>query len=158
MNVRDRVGATLALLVLSACGGAGARPAASSGSWYADYDQAALAAKSQKKDLLVDFTGSDWCGWCMKLHDEVFSKPEFESEAQKRYVLVALDFPQGPEARARVPNPARNAELAAKYRIEGYPTVLALTPDGDVLAKMGYEPGGPRPWLDHLAVAAVARR
>ncbi len=119
--------------------------------WFADYDKAVLAAKEQKKDLLVDFTGSDWCGWCIKLHKEVFEQPEFESDAPKSYVLVALDYPHGDEAKAKVPNPARNDELQAKYGIDGFPTVLVLSPDGEVIARAGYEKGGAASWLAHLS-------
>ena len=62
--------------------------------WVADFDVAVKQAREQGKHLLVDFTGSDWCGWCIKLHDEVFAKEAFLKAAQEKYVLVALDFPR----------------------------------------------------------------
>jgi thioredoxin-related protein len=115
--------------------------------WFADFDQAVEAATAQKKDLLVDFTGSDWCGWCIKLHEEVFAHDSFVTGAQQHFVLVALDFPRGPAAKAKVPNAQRNQELAAKYGVQGFPTVLLMTPAGEVFGKTGYAPGGPEKYL-----------
>ncbi len=111
--------------------------------WYADFDKAAAVAKEQGKDLFVDFTGSDWCGWCIKLDDEVFRHEAFLKPAKEKFVLVALDFPNGEEAKAKVPNPERNAELQAKYGIAGFPTCLLMTADGVVFGRMGYQEGGP---------------
>ena len=118
--------------------------------WFADFDQATEAAKKEGKDLLVDFTGSDWCGWCHRLHDEVFGFDEFLTEVQKHYVLVALDFPKAEEVKAQVPNPERNAELKTKYGVRGYPTILLMTAEGEVYAQTGYQEGGVEPYLKYL--------
>jgi protein disulfide-isomerase len=126
--------------------------------WLSDFDKAVLVAKEQKKDLLVDFTGSDWCGWCIRLDKEVFATPEFEAEAPKSYVLVSLDFPRGAEAKAKVPRPERNQELQEQYGVQGFPTVLVLTADGEVLARSGYEEGGPKAWLAGVSSSASAGR
>ncbi len=123
-------------------------PAKSNDVWFADFDKAVEAATAQKKDLLVDFTGSDWCGWCIKLHEEVFAHDAFLQSAQKSFVLVALDFPNAEEIKAKVPNPKRNQELAQKYGVQGYPTVLLMTPAGDVFGKSGYAPGGPEKYAE----------
>lgn len=119
--------------------------------WLADFDKAVEAAKAQKKDILVDFTGSDWCGWCKKLHAEVFAQPEFVAEAPKSFILCALDFPRAPEIVAKVPNPARNAELQKKYGVRGFPTILVVNAEGQVLVQTGYRPGGAKPYLEHLS-------
>ncbi len=118
--------------------------------WVEDFDAAVALAKKENKDLFVDFTGSDWCGWCIKLNDEVFKHEEFLAAAKKNFVLVSLDFPRKPEAQAKVPNPQRNQELSQKYGIQGFPTILLMTPDGDVFGKTGYRPGGPTPYVEHL--------
>lgn len=115
--------------------------------WIADFDKAVEVATAQKKDLLVDFTGSDWCGWCIRLHEEVFAHDSFLQGVQKNFVLVALDFPRGDEAKAKVPNAERNQELAGKYGVQGFPTVLLMTPAGDVFGRTGYAEGGPEKYL-----------
>jgi len=118
--------------------------------WVADFDAAVALARKEGKDLFVDFTGSDWCGWCIKLNDEVFKHEEFLTAARKNFVLVSLDFPRKPEAQAKVPNPQRNQELSQKYGVQGLPTILLMTPDGDVFGKTGYRPGGPAPYVEHV--------
>lgn len=143
--------AARAPLALAGDAPAAGAPAAGEAEWFADYDKAVEAAKAQKKDLLVDFTGSDWCGWCIKLHKEVFEQPEFKAAAPADFVLCALDFPNGEAAKAKVPNPARNQELSQKHEVRGFPTILLLTADGEVIAQTGYQPGGAKPYLEHLS-------
>src|SRR5438093_5259325 len=70
-----------------------ARAGAAELNWTTDVLKAQAKAKEEKKLVFLDFTGSDWCGWCIKLHNEVFSKPEFEEYAKKNLVLVEVDFP-----------------------------------------------------------------
>ncbi|MBK9384356.1 MAG: thioredoxin family protein [Planctomycetes bacterium] len=124
--------------------------------WYPDFDEAAKAAREAKKNLLVDFTGSDWCGWCIKLHKEVFDHEEFLKPIGEGYLLVALDFPQADEIKAKVPNPKRNEELSQKYGVQGFPTILLMTPDGEVFGRTGYQQGGPAKYVEHLNEIAVA--
>jgi thioredoxin-related protein len=125
-------------------------PAWSSDGWIEDFDAAVKLAKEQKKDLFVDFTGSDWCGWCIKLHDEVFKYEEFTAAVTKDFVLVSLDFPKKEENIARVPNMARNRELQKKYGIQGFPTILLMNNDGVVYAQTGYEKGGATAYVEHI--------
>ncbi|MFT7678793.1 MAG: thioredoxin-related protein [Planctomycetota bacterium] len=115
--------------------------------WFADFDEAAMEAKAQGKDLLVDFTGSDWCGWCIKLHKEVFDHEEWIRGASADYVFVALDFPRGTAAKRRVPNAARNLELQQLYDVTGFPAVLLMSADGDRFGQLGYKAGGPANYL-----------
>lgn len=119
--------------------------------WIADYDVAVKQAREQGKNLLVDFTGSDWCGWCIKLHEEVFSFESWSSAATKDYILVSLDFPNSQEAKDRVPNPERNEELKNMWGVTGFPTILLMTPDGDIFGRTGYAAGGPEAYLTHMA-------
>ena len=141
---------TLAALALSSLAVL-STPAHEDQTWFDDYDAAAAAAKEQGKDLLVDFTGSDWCGWCIKLHDEVFQHDVWMEAAQKDYILVALDFPRAEEIKAKVPNPERNEELQGKYGVRGFPTILMMTADGEVYGRTGYQAGGPEKYLEHMA-------
>ena len=98
--------------------------------------------------MLVDFTGSDWCGWCVKLDREVFSQPEFKEYAAKNLVLVEVDFPQT-KAQSKEQQ-AKNKALAEKYSIRGYPTVLIFNAAGKEIGKLGYMPGGPQAFIEAL--------
>ena len=93
--------------------------------WSTDLEKAFAQAKKEKKMVLVEFTGSDWCPPCIAMRKNVFSKPEFVKKASEKYVLVELDFPKGDKAVAE-----KNQPLAKKYNIEGYPTVILMHPDG----------------------------
>ena len=135
--------------------------AAGGDDWYADFDEALAAAQEQDKDLLVDFTGSDWCGWCIKLDNEVFSHEEFMTGVADDYVLVKLDFPRGEEVKAKVPNPERNAELSEQWGIRGFPTVMLVNDQGQPFAQTGYRPGGPVEYvafLDKISAKGKAAR
>ncbi|MFT7678340.1 MAG: thioredoxin-related protein [Planctomycetota bacterium] len=135
----------------SATASAALSTALSSEGWVADFDVAVKQAREQGKNLLVDFTGSDWCGWCIKLDEEVFSHESWSSVASKEYIFVSLDFPRSEEAKSKVPNPERNAALQAKYAVTGFPSILLMTVDGDVFGRTGYAPGGPEAYLTHMA-------
>lgn len=93
--------------------------------WSTDLDKAFEKAKAEKKCVLVEFTGSDWCPPCIAMRKNVFSKKEFVSAASKKYILVELDFPKGDKDLAD-----KNQPLAGKYKIEGFPTVILFTPEG----------------------------
>jgi thioredoxin-related protein len=117
--------------------------------WTEDAKEAMAQAAKEKKDLLINFTGSDWCGWCMRLDREVFSQPAFQTQAAKWFVFLKLDFPRG----RQLPDETKrqNAQWAAKCGIEGYPTIILADAEGKPYAKTGYQPGGPRAYLKHLA-------
>jgi len=110
--------------------------------WETNYEAALDQAAKQDKMVLLDFTGSDWCGWCIKLRKDTFSKPEFQKFAEEKLVLVELDFP-----RAKEQNPdlkKQNQELAEKFGIEGFPTLVLVDPKGtEVTRNVGYLAGGP---------------
>lgn len=93
--------------------------------WSTDLEKALAKAKAENKSVLVEFTGSDWCPPCIAMRKNVFSKKEFVDAASKKFILVELDFPIGDKALAE-----KNQPLAEKYKIEGYPTVVLLTPEG----------------------------
>jgi thioredoxin-related protein/Tfp pilus assembly protein PilF len=116
--------------------------------WTTNFEEAKAKAKADKKLLLVDFTGSDWCGWCIKLKDEVFDKEVFKAEAPKRFVLVELDFPR----QKKLPDELKkqNDELAKQFKVRGFPTILMLDAEGQPIAKTGYRPGGPEKYVAHL--------
>ncbi len=118
--------------------------------WLDDFDEAMTLAELTGKDLLVDFTGSDWCIWCTRLDEEVFAKEEFLEWVREKYVLVSLDFPKSEENKAKVKKPERNMELKEKFNVTGFPTVLLMDKAGKIYAKTGYSKGGPAPYIELL--------
>lgn len=117
--------------------------------WLTNYDSAARQAAAEKKVMLLDFTGSDWCGWCIRLDKEVFSQTEFLAYAKDHLVLVKLDFPrQKPQTEAEK---QQNERLSEKYKIEGFPTIIVLDSKGAKIGELGYEEGGAKSWLASLA-------
>lgn len=116
--------------------------------WEDNLETALQKAKAENKAVLVNFTGSDWCQWCIKLSDEVFSKSEFEDYADENLILVRLDFPRSIEQSAETK--AYNNQLAQKYGVQGFPTVLLFNSSGNLVKTTGYLPGGPVTYVDHL--------
>lgn len=120
--------------------------------WHTDVSEAAKKAIEAKKPLMLFFTGSDWCGWCIKLQKEVFNKPEFAKWAKENVILVELDFPR----RKQLPDELKqqNGQLQQMFNVRGYPTVWFVKPvpqEGkkvnlDALGNMGYMKGGPSAW------------
>jgi thioredoxin-related protein len=116
--------------------------AAQESSWLTNFEEAKAAAKKDGKVILADFTGSDWCGWCVKLKEEVFDTPEFKEWAAKKVVLLELDFPK------KTPLPdelkAQNDKLKQQYGVKGFPTILFLDANGVQVGQHGYQPVVPR--------------
>ncbi len=116
--------------------------------WEHNLEKAMDVAKKSGKPIFVDFTGSDWCGWCIKLDKEVFKKSEFIEYAAHNLVLVEIDFPrktkQAPELKEY------NEKLMKKYAVRGFPTILLLNAEGKEIGKTGYVEGGPSNYVKHL--------
>ena len=130
-----------------ACG-ALLQAAAAELNWMTDLPKAQAQAKKENKLVVMDFTGSDWCPWCIKLNREVFSTPEFTSYASKNLVMVEVDFPRAKPQSADLKK--ANAALQEKYHVDGYPTVVVLNSEGKKIGDLGYEPGGPKPFIAKL--------
>jgi len=117
--------------------------------WRNDLPGALQQARSENKLVLLDFTGSDWCGWCIKFDHDVLSTETFSAYASQRLELVKLDFPhhtpQSDDLR-RV-----NAALATQFGVDGYPTYVLLDADGRELGRqVGYREGGPNAFISEL--------
>ena len=117
--------------------------------WMTDFEAAKQKAAAENKDLLVDFTGSDWCGWCIKLVDEVFKHDAFKKGVADNFVLVEIDFPQD-KSKLDEATQKQNEILKEKYSIQGFPTILLLDDQGRPYARTGYQAGGPEKYLTHL--------
>lgn len=132
--------------------------------WLTDVPAALEKAKAENKFVLLDFTGSDWCGWCMKLKSDVFSQPPFIAFAKANFVMVELDYPRSkPQSDALK---QANAALGKQYDIHGYPTVIMLNSSGDQVWKtVGFLKGGlgsylnefkKIPGMKHVDIGAIA--
>lgn len=117
--------------------------------WSPDFAASQKQAAESKKDLLVDFTGSDWCGWCIKLNDEVFKHESFKAGVKDSFVLVELDYPKD-KSKLSEETQKQNKELGEKYAVQGYPTILLCDSEGRPYAATGYQKGGPEKYVEHL--------
>ncbi len=117
--------------------------------WLTDLPKAQAQAKAENKMVLLDFTGSDWCGWCIKFKNEVLDTPEFQAYAAKNLVLVELDYPNKKVQSAELKK--TNAALKSQYDINGYPTFVVLNKDGKEIGRqVGYAKGGPKTFIAEL--------
>jgi len=117
--------------------------------WLHDYTKAQEEAKANHKLLFLNFTGSDWCGWCIKFDKDVLSQPQFKNFAHDNLVLVELDFPR------KKPQPVeekkQNSHLAEQYEVLGFPTIVVLNSSGQKVWQFdGYFPGGAEAFIEQL--------
>lgn len=136
------------LLAAALCAASACAAALPKGLFTTDFDAAAKRAAAENKPLFVLFTGSDWCPWCIRLENEVLSQKAF-ADAAAAFVPVYLDFPND-DARLTPDQARRNRQLAQKYGVRGFPTVLILDGTGVVVAKTGYRKGGAAAYAKHL--------
>jgi len=100
------------------------------------------------RGILVNFTGSDWCGWCTKLREEVFSQDEFIQYAKENLNLVMLNYPKYIQQSQETIN--YNRAKLGEFNIRGFPTILILDASGKEITKTGYVPGGAQNYVNHL--------
>jgi thioredoxin-related protein len=117
--------------------------------WETDFEKASAKAKAEGKYMLLDFSGSDWCGWCIKLDKEVFSKEAFKAYAKDNLVLVLADFPRDKSKQSAAVQ-KQNDALAKTYGVQGFPTVYILDSSAKPVAKTGYQAGGPEAYVEHV--------
>lgn len=116
--------------------------------WQDNLETALQKAKQENKAVLVNFTGSDWCIWCQRLSGEVFSQNEFKKFAEDNLILVKIDFPQKLEQSAETK--MYNNQLAQRFGIQGFPTVLLFNSQGKMVLQTGYQEGGPVAYVNSL--------
>jgi len=115
--------------------------------WTEDFEAAKAAAKKNGKKILVSFSGSDWCHWCVKLEEETFSKKEFVDLAGGKYVLVMIDLPSD-ESKLSALAKKQNRPLSEKFNVQGFPHGIVLDSDGTELGHIGgYVKGGPEAYF-----------
>lgn len=119
--------------------------------WHTNLEKAVEIAKKENKQVFLQFSGSDWCKWCIRLNNEVLFTKDFANFAKDNMVLVNLDFPRTIPQTEEVKN--YNRGLMNKYGIQGFPTVLLLDKSGNVVLQTGYRAGGPAPYIAHIKEA-----
>ncbi|WP_395048401.1 thioredoxin family protein [Flavobacterium sp.] len=120
--------------------------------WQTDINKAISISNKSKKPMLLFFTGSDWCGWCIRLQKEVLLTPEFAKWAKDNVVLVELDFPRRTPQSEQIK--AQNNGMQQAFGIQGFPTIYFATakikegkPSFTGIGSTGYVAGGPTAWL-----------
>ena len=116
--------------------------------WTDDFQQALKMSEETNKPIFINFTGSDWCGWCIRLHDEVFEKDEFLKFAQENLILFKADFPKNIKQSDDLK--LQNGNLQKKYGIKGFPTIVIIDNKEKVLATTGYRQGGAKLYVEHI--------
>ena len=121
--------------------------------WLVNLDEAYSLSKKTGKPIMANFTGSDWCGWCIRLKNEVFSKKEFIDWAAENVVLLELDFPRTKALPDELKQ--QNGSLQQFFGVSGYPTIWVFNMEFDAsnnqfnierLGKTGYIAGGAKNW------------
>lgn len=124
--------------------------------WTTNMVAAMRKAKAEDKDLLLNFTGSDWCHWCCELDREVFDTVAFRRQVPKHFISVTLDFPAD-ESRQDAKLAKQNHNWLRKLCVDGFPTVVLCDSNARPYAMMGYEEGGAQPYLKKLNAFRRAR-
>lgn len=147
--IMNRTLRILSLCTITAFCGMG--PAFASGEgWTSDFEAAKKEAVSDKKDILIDITGSDWCKWCIKLDKDVFQQDAFKTGVKDQFVLVELDYPRD-KSKLSEATRKQNEELQNKFAARSFPMVLLCDSEGRPYAtSTGYKKGGPEKYLVFL--------
>lgn len=120
--------------------------------WLVDFDAAKQEAKQSNKQILLNFSGSDWCAPCIKLKKDVFDKQEFGDYAAQHLVLVRADFPRHKKNKLSDRQTAHNEGLAEKYNPQGkFPLTLLLDANGKVIQTWdGFSGGSASEFIQQL--------
>ena len=113
--------------------------------WLTDVNQAIEISKETGKPIFAFFTGKEWCSWCKKLENKILIKEVFITYAKENLILLELDFPRG---RRNLPKEQTN--LARKFRIQGYPTVILMDSETNLLGKTGFESMTPQQYIENI--------
>ncbi|CAN5749887.1 hypothetical protein BH11BAC4_BH11BAC4_01990 [soil metagenome] len=111
--------------------------------WQTDIEIAKQSARTEHKLILLNFSGSDWCGPCIRLHKEIFEAAVFEKYATESLVLVKADFPRLKKNQLSKEHQKKNDQLADIYNKDGaFPLTLLLDANGKVLKRWDGLPKG----------------
>jgi thioredoxin-related protein len=126
--------------------------------WMQDFEAAQVLARQENKDVMIAFYGSDWCGWCIRMAQEVLHQKSFHDRTKNNLVLVFADFPRNPVAKAKVQDAKRNEKLSEKFAVDGYPTIVFTDSDGRPFGVSGYVEGGVTAFMEHISELRSAKK
>ncbi|MBB5638333.1 thioredoxin-related protein [Pedobacter cryoconitis] len=128
-------------------------------SWMSNFTQAQQQAKSTHQQILVNFSGSDWCGPCIRLRKEILESEVFETYAKAHLVLVRADFPRQKKNQLSAEQIKLNEALAEKYNPDGkFPYTLLLDENGEVLKSWdGYPNETPEKFIQEITSIESAK-
>ena len=116
--------------------------------WQTNFEEAKKIATEQDKNVVIVFSGSDWCAPCIKLDKNIWQSEAFKKEAAAEWVLVKADFPRKKANELPKEQMEHNRKLAEKYNVEGsFPLVVVLDKNGKVLGKMGFKNVSPEEYI-----------
>ncbi|MFH0788595.1 MAG: thioredoxin family protein [Pseudomonadota bacterium] len=138
----------LSLMVIFGCTRINTQERIPDRSWLTDFAQAQEAARSKNLPILAAFVGSDWCPWCEKLEEEIFSQRNFMDYAQSHFILFQADFPR--HKAQPLPLKNQNEALSKTYAVSRFPTVLIIEPQGKEKARTGFRYGGVNAYIEYL--------
>lgn len=131
--------------------------------WHTDVNKAISESNKSKKPLLLFFTGSDWCGWCIRLQQEVFTQPDFKKWAKNNVVLLELDFPRRTAQDEKLK--IQNGQIQQVFGVRGYPTIWFVKAQLEnekinftQLGSVGYVAGGPEKWLESANIILARKK
>ena len=116
--------------------------------WQTDFEQAKKIATDQDKNIIIVFSGSDWCAPCIKLDKNIWQSEAFKKEATQEWIVVRADFPRKKANELSKDQTDHNRKLAEKFNLEGsFPLVVILDKNGKVLGKMGFKNVSPEEYI-----------
>ncbi|MFI5185397.1 MAG: thioredoxin family protein [Chitinophagales bacterium] len=127
--------------------------------WLNNLDEARQLAKAKHEFILLNFSGSDWCGPCIKMHDEIFESTVFQQYADIHLILVNADFPRLKKNQLPKDQQKRNEILADKYNSKGiFPYTILLDSKGNVLKTWeGFFEPGAQNFIDQIKNELLGR-
>lgn len=119
--------------------------------WNTNFKEATAQATKESKNIILVFSGSDWCAPCIKLEKSIFQSEAFKTFSANDYILVRADFPKRKKNKLSESQQEQNNQLAAMYNQNGYfPLVVVLNAKGKVLGKTGYKNTTPQDYISVL--------
>jgi thioredoxin-related protein len=116
--------------------------------WKSDFEAAKKEASAQNRNILLVFSGSDWCGPCIKLDRDIWQSAAFKEYAKNNLVMERADFPKKKQNQLPVELKKNNQDLAEKFNKDGlFPLVVLLDKNGKVLGRTGYKNVSPQEYI-----------